>query len=91
MKAVPSLFQAAMIKHKLKENMDNMVIVPSIEALAAMTKVHGIPSDRVGVLLSVMAVQEDGPDKYLIMSRKQYEDYKRQEDLILNEDAYSRV
>ena len=77
------LFDVAMIRHQLNQDKNNMVIVPDLESSVMLTEVYDIPAERVGVLLSVIVALEK-PD-YLIMSRRQYNYYKRKEDKVLQE------
>ena len=77
-----SLFDVAMIRHQLDMDKANMVIVPDLEAYMLLTQVHEIPKERVGVLASVIAALEQ-PTTYLILSKRQYNHYKREEDKII--------
>ena len=74
-----NLFRVAMIKTQLKKNPKNVLVVPD-PFVKGEYMTAGIPADRIEVLYCLVYT-----DKYLIMTRKQYEYYSRKERDLLAE------
>jgi hypothetical protein len=75
---------AEKIKQKLGKN--NLVCCPSPEIALELEVVHGIPHDRIHVLLCLAAAGGD----IAIMTKRQTDYYERQEAAILNEAGSTR-